>query len=96
MSGVDGTAAYMKRQDEGLPHYKILLEGGNFFIGDYRHLPDDLRTVTDFTFSGFLFPALNSTDFAALCKDKNLGAFTLTFEQRWTKSLTTKHYITAY
>lgn len=80
-NGIEGADAYLEWRDKTLPHYKVLLDGGNFFIGDYRHLPDDLRAVIDNAFSGFVFNALNGPDFASLCKTKNPGA-AMTFEQK--------------
>jgi len=82
MDSVEDADSYLIARNKRLPHYGVLLEGGNFFIGDYRHLSKELRAVTNFAFSGFLFHALNSPHFASLCKDKSLNASTMTFEQK--------------
>lgn len=87
MPVVDRIAAYLKRRNDSLPQYGEFIAVGKFLSGEYRHLPDDLRAMTDLVFQGFLFNALNNADFAALCKNKNVAAAPMTFEQKLDEEL---------
>ena len=82
MSVIDGIDASLKKRDESIPQYQNYIDIGNFFFGEYRHLPDELRTVTDLAFSGFIYTTLNSPDFPSLCKNKDLDVSAMTFEQK--------------
>lgn len=74
---------YLKWRREGLPQYETWNQAGKFLVEDYHlHLPRDLRSVIDCAFAGFIFNAVNGTEFGALCKDKALDVSGMTIEQR--------------
>ena len=74
--------AYFKKRNDSIPQYQTFIDVGNFILGEYRHLPVEIRAVTDLAFQGFLFNALNSPDFASLCKSAALLVPAMTFEQK--------------
>src|SRR5690606_6929502 len=79
--------AYLKKRNDSIPQYETFIDVGNFILGEYRHLPIVPRTTTDLAFQGFLFNALNSPDFASLCKNTALLVPTMTFEQKLDEEL---------
>ena len=83
MSTYDDVLAFKKNLDDDMPRYQTFVGVGKYLLGEYSSLPDDLRTMTDLAFYGFIFTALNGPGFVALCKDKSLNtSAAMTFEQK--------------
>lgn len=78
---------YFKKRDASIPQYQVMIDVGNFILGEYRHLPVVPRVTTDLAFQGFLLDTLNSPDFASLCKNTALLVPTMTFEQKLDEEL---------
>ena len=73
---------YFEIRKKGVPQYEVFIDVGAFLFREYRHMPDDLRVVTELAFSGFLLSTVTGPAFADVCADKGLDVSALAAGQR--------------